>query len=92
MKRRHLVVARNVAREQGIEQYQKILEPERQKYAPDVDDSLYEEISSSLLTALMVSMGYRIPESGLYRLADYSRLCDWLGEKEEDGKQRWEEG
>lgn len=53
---------------------------------------LDQEILTNLLTMLMVSLGYRLPTYGGYRLPDYTALCDWLGSTEEDGKQRWDGG
>jgi hypothetical protein len=74
---KRLVVALNVAKERGLR-------------GQDLCDRLYRELAASLLTALMVTIGYRIPDD-MYSLPDYGKLCDWLGAREEDGRQRWED-
>jgi|LSQX01.2.fsa_nt_gb hypothetical protein len=89
---KRLIVARNVLFEQGISGYSQRLGPEYQHMEKRAVDEIIGEINASLLTALMVSLGYRIPSKNLYRLFDYGPLCSWLGEKEENGEQRWEEG
>jgi len=89
---KRVVSARFVIMERNIGQYAEILKPEVQPLAKCAVGVLDQEILDGLLTAMMVLMGYRIPSSDFYSLPDYGMLCDWLGEKEEDGKQRWEEG
>jgi hypothetical protein len=89
---KRLITAWYVVKEQGIANFREILPPEHQHHAKHAADELYEEIAASLLTSLMLVMGYRIPGTDLYRLGDYVELCDWLGEKEENGEQRWEDG
>lgn len=74
---KRLVVALNVSKERG-------------PHSQGASNELYEDLAASLLTALMVTMGYRIPDN-MYSLPDYSKLCDWLGAREEDGRQRWED-
>ena len=43
------------------------------------------DICDRLLTLLMVEMGYTMPKT-LYSLWDYSELCGWLDEREEQGQ------
>lgn len=87
---KRLIVARNVVREQGIQRYQVPTGADNRHLASDAGDVLHDALAARLLTALMLVIGYRIP-TGLYSLGDYVQLCDWLGAKEEDGGQRWED-
>jgi hypothetical protein len=87
---KRMIIALNVVKEQRLQDYQERLTPDRQPYAGRAGNILCEGISARLLTALMVVIGYRIPND-LYSLNDYSQLCDWLGATEEDGEQRWED-
>lgn len=89
---KRLVIAENVIYEQRIDRHKETVTPENQALARSTSDVIGGELLDSLLTALMVALGYRLPASGLYSLADYCDLCGWLGAKEEDGNQRWEGG
>lgn len=57
----------------------------------ETGESIDEEILSTFLTCLMISLGYRIPDH-IYSLPNYSEFIDWLGCKEENGDQKWEDG
>ena len=83
---KRLVTAWTVLQEGNLGRY----EPPGNPLANSVGNVLHDRISASLLTAMMVMMGYRIPNS-LYSLPDLSPLCDWLGATEEDGKQKWQD-
>ena len=89
---KRLIVAEAVVYKEGVSRYEQRLKPENQIYAKSVSNVIHDKILDSLFTALLVNMGYRLPQNELYCLPDYSALCDWLGSKEEDGAQKWEGG
>ena len=85
---KRLIVADNVIRENGLSRFKEQVNEDRMTYARSTGDVLNEKIKDNLLTVLMVTMGYRIPNE-IYSMNDYSELCDFLGNTDEDGKQRW---
>jgi len=89
---KRLIVAESVILDKGLARYEERLKPENQAYAKSVKTVLHDEIRDSLFTALLIVMGYRLPRNELYYLNEYDDLCEWLGEKYEDGNQKWEGG
>lgn len=85
---KRLIVANYVVRENGFSRFKEPLKQENMVHVRTVGDELNEKVKDNLLTVLMVTMGYRVPNE-IYSLNDYSELCDFLGSTEEDGGQRW---
>lgn len=83
---KRIITATNVIREFHIGRFTDDKGPV--PFNRTAQDIVGDALRDNLMSALMVAMGYRIPDH-VYGLNDYCDLCNWLGSREEDGKQRW---
>lgn len=94
---KRLVVALSVVEKEELNDFRNVemQEPEQPCDWRGVESTgrvLCEKIHSNLLTALMVMMGYPLPNRGGYTLTSYTDFACWLSaSEEEDVCQRWEE-